>query len=301
MRTSHRIASFLLFAVLVPLSYGQIKHRFICIDNFAKKNQLIHIDQFEPDNNWVQPLPGTPARDIQLLDRNRVLISVPSGCREYELSTGKKLWEVTGYKRIYTARRLPDGTTLLGENTKEGIALYVVNREGRELSRRILISNAGDLRVLRIADNGNYLLSLTKPRRAVEMTPAGEIVWEVDLGQFGGKGYKVLKSANGNYLASTGDAVKVIEVDGTGKLVRYWGEQKKGDHAAWRLDFFSGFDLLPGDHVVAANWLGHGKHGTGPHLVEFDENSKLVWQWEDHALAKQITNVLILDHRVSDD
>jgi len=271
----------------------------VCIDNFGKQNQLIHVDQFEPGNSWVVPLPGSPARDIQLLDNGRLLVSVSSGCQEHDLATGKKLWEVKGYTRIYTTRRLPDGTTLLGENAKQGIMLYVVDQEGKELSRKVLTPNTGAMRVLRIAENGNYLLNLAKPRRAVEITSGGEIVWEADLSQFGGKGYKVLKLGNGHYAASTGNGVKVVELDGYGKLVRFWGEQKKGDHPDWRLDFFSGFDVLPGGHVVAANWLGHGKHGGGPHLVEFDQKNDLVWQWEDHALAKQITNVLVLDHRVN--
>lgn len=61
MRTSHRIASFLLLASFVPLAHAQIKHRFVCIDNFGKQNQLIHVDQFEPENSWVVPLPGSPA------------------------------------------------------------------------------------------------------------------------------------------------------------------------------------------------------------------------------------------------
>ena len=180
---------------------------------------------------------------------------------------------------------------------RSSTTLGVVDRAGKELSRRVLTPNTGAMRVIRITADGNYLLNLGKPWRAAELTPAGETVWEANLAAFGGKGYKVLKTAAGHYLASTGNGVKIIELDRDGALVRFWGEAKKGDHPDWRLDFFSGFDALPNGHVVAANWLGHGKHGTGPHLVEFDVRNRLVWQWEDHAVAKQITNVMILDHR----
>ena len=61
------------------------------------------------------------------------------------------------------------------------------------------------------------------------------------------------------------------------------------------LQWFSGFHHLDSGNIVVANWLGHGKAGKGPHLVEFDKDNKLVWKWEDHQKAKQITNVLILD------
>ena len=32
-------------------------------------------------------------------------------------------------------------------------------------------------------------------------------------------------------------------------------------------------------------------------MVEFNAENELVWQWEDHKLARQVTNVLMLDGR----
>lgn len=284
--------------ILSCLARGaEIRHRFLCIDNTSGKNQLIHINQHDPEANWTAPLPGSPARDIQLIGNGRVLVSIASGCREYDLETGGKLWEVTGFSNINTARRLQDGSTLLGANSRNGITLYTVDHSGNELSRRILHPETSALRLLRLTPEGNFLLSLGQPYRAVEMTPAGAIVWQVDLTPLHGKGYKVLKTPEGHYLASIGDGVKVVEFAADGSVVRYWGEAGKSEHPDWRLDFFSGFDVLPNGNVVAANWLGHGKQGTGPHVVEFDAGNNLVWQWEDHQLAGQITNVLILDGR----
>jgi hypothetical protein len=273
------------------------RRRFLCVDNFGKRNQLIHVDQHHPENSWAVPLPGSPARDLQLVGKGRVLVSVPSGCEEHDLKTGEKVWEIKGYRKVNSARRLPDGTTLLGANAKEGITLYKVTRDGKELSRQVIYPETGSLRVFRLTREGNYLFTVGMPRSAIEITPKGKIVWKRNLEPFSGKGYKVLKTDEGHYLASTGDGVKVIEFARDGSIVRYWGEEKKGDHPAWRLDFFSGFDVLPTGNVVAANWLGHGKLGTGPHLVEFNAKNELVWQWEDHKLAKQITNVLMLDGR----
>jgi hypothetical protein len=273
------------------------QRRFLCIDNFAKKNQLIHVDQHDRRNSWAVTVPGSPARDIQLVGKNRVLISVPSGCQEHDLKTGKKLWEIKGYRGVNSARRLPDGKTLIGANAKEGITIYTVDRAGKELSRQVVYPETGSLRVFRLTKEGNFLFTVGKPRSAIEITPQGKIVWQVSLEPFSGKGYKILKTDKGHYLASTGDGVKVIEFAADGKMVRYWGDKKKGEHADWRLDFFSGFDVMPSGNVAAANWLGHGKHGTGPHVVEFNAGNVLVWQWEDHKLARQVTNVLMLDGR----
>ena len=46
-----------------------------------------------------------------------------------------------------------------------------------------------------------------------------------------------------------------------------------------------------------ANWLGHGKQGKAPHLIEFSPNNKVVWTWANHKTARQVTNVLLLDSR----
>jgi len=55
----------------------------------------------------------------------------------------------------------------------------------------------------------------------------------------------------------------VIEFAADGTMVRYWGDKKKGTHPDWRLDFFSGFDVLPSGNVIAANWLcGFRRHWT---------------------------------------
>jgi hypothetical protein len=273
------------------------KRRFLCVDNLGKANQLVHVDQHHPENSWAVQLPGSPARDLQLVGKGRVLVSVSSGCEEHDLKTGEKVWEIKGYRNVHSARRLADGTTMLGANAKEGITLYKVDRDGKELSRQVIYPETGSLRLFRFTAEGNYLFTVGMPRSAVEVTPEGKIVWQRSLEPFSGKGYKVIKTADGHYIASTGDGVKVVEFAQDGSIVCYWGEEKKGDHADWRLDFFSGFDVMPSGNVAVANWLGHGKHGTGPHVVEFNDKNELVWQWEDHNLAKQVTNVLMLDGR----
>jgi hypothetical protein len=272
-----------------------VKHRFLVVDNAA--HRLILVDQHDPNGGWSVAIPSPNSRDLQLVDAGRVLVSHPNGAAEYELATGRKVWEITAYNGVHTARRLPGGNTLLGANAKEGIVVYEVTREGKEVSRRVLDKQSGALRVMRRLEGGNLLLNLAGPCRAVEIDPKGKIVWQYVL-PTGGKGYKVQRLADGNTLLSTGGLCSVIEVDPTGKIVRTFGGKQAHPDAG--LDFASGFDLLPSGHVVIANWLGHGKHPDSPHAVEFDRDNKLVWSWGDHKLATVATNVMILDGRTGE-
>jgi len=269
-----------------------VKHRFLVVDNSA--HRLVLIDQHTPSRGWSIAIPAPKSRDLQLVGKGRVLASHPNGAAEYELATGKKVWEITTYSRVHTARRLRNGNTLLGANAKEGITVYEVTREGKEVSKRVLAKQTGALRVMRVLGNGNILLNLAGPYRAVEIDTKGKIVWQFALPK-GAKGYKVHRLANGNTLVSTGDLSSVIEVDPKGKTVRTFGG--KVAHPGAGLDFASGFDALPNGHVVIANWLGHGKHPDSPHAVEFDQDNKLIWAWSDHKLAKVATNLMILDGR----
>jgi hypothetical protein len=87
----------------------------------------------------------------------------------------------------------------------------------------------------------------------------------------------------------------VVEICSDGKIAKTWlGDAYRKEY---RLDWFSGFEFLPNGHLVVANWLGHGAQGKGPHIVEVDADNKLVWSWEDHVAAKQITHLLMLDDK----
>ena len=269
-----------------------VKHRFLVVDNAA--HRLICMDQHDPSKGWSVAIPSPKSRDLQRVGGGKVLASHPNGAAEYDLATGKKVWEITTYKGIHTARRLECGNTLLGANTGAGITIYEVTREGKEVSRRVVPNTGGTLRVMRRLGNGNLLLNLGGPHRAVEIDPTGKTVWTYTLPK-GAKGYKVQRLSNGNTLVSTGGLASVIEVDAAGKTVATFGG--KAAHPDAGLDFASGFDRLDNGNVVIANWLGHGSHPKSPHVVEFDRNNKLVWSWGDHTLAKVATNVMILDGR----
>ncbi|MDP6113612.1 MAG: hypothetical protein QGF00_15430 [Planctomycetota bacterium] len=278
------VATLTVIVSFAPVQAEEVKHRFICVDN--ARNRLIHIDQHK-GTEWIINIPGG-SRDLQILDKERVMVSHGNGAAEYDLNSGKALeWKVTNQRGVNTARRLDNGNTILGSNAKEGIVFTEIDADGKEVSKTVL-KGKKNLRLVRVRKDGNFLLTISNPFRVVEANRAGEIIRSAEIP---GKGYKAAISADGTCLATTGEDVQVVEINKEGKIARTVGGRKNHEGLQW----FSGFHHLDSGNIVVANWLGHGKAGKGPHLVEFDKDNKLVWKWEDHQKAKQITNVLILD------
>ena len=88
-----------------------VSHRFVCVDNGA--NTLICIDQRKPEDGWRVPIPSG-SRDLQRIGNDRILVGHGDGAAEYASKDGKRLWQITGFTKVQTARRLSDGNTLLG-------------------------------------------------------------------------------------------------------------------------------------------------------------------------------------------
>lgn len=274
-----------------------IRHRFICVDNSGPSARLIHVDQTRPDAGWIVPLPNEGPRDLQLVGSGKVLVSLSRGYGEYDINTGKELRKISGFKDISTARRLDNGHTLLAGTESNCIVVYETDTAGKPCATPRRIPGEGrPLRQMRVLPNGNLLLHVSKDQVA-EVDSTGKCVWSVTLpGDIPGtKGTLAERLWDGSTLVGLGNGVKVAQYDAHGRLLRFWGEDRKGDHPQWRLDYTSGFDFLPNGHVVMCNWQGHLADRTGPHLVEFDDANRLVWQWGDRQLARQVTHVLMLD------
>ena len=261
-----------------------IKHQFACIGNH--KNVLVYVDQFSPNKSWSINVPKG-SRDIQLVAPNTLLVSHGTGAAEYQLSDGKQLkWSVSGYKGIQSARRLANGQTILLSGSGKVITL---DKDAKELDSIQIKYKRLDLRMLRVSPEGNWIIGSKRPRAALEINAKGDILHQTKIP---GKGYTAIKLSNGNYLASTGDECKVVEVNSDGNVMRFVGG--KNEHPDLKLDFNSGWNLLDNGNIIMTNWLGHKKHNTASHLLEFDSKNKLVWQWADHEKVKQVTNLLVI-------
>lgn len=278
------LLSALCWSNLTYAAESAIKHKFVCIGNH--KNVLVYIDQFEPEKSWSVKIPKG-SRDIQLISSDTLLVSHGTGASEFSVIDGKKLkWLATGYKTIQSARRLPNGNTILLDIKGK---VTTLDETGTKLSSIKIKQSSLDVRLLRHSSKGNWIIGSKKPQAVLEVNPKGEVIQQTILP---GKGYTVTKLLNGNYLASTGDECKVVELKANGEIVSFVGGRK--EHPELKLDFNSGWQMLGNGNIVMTNWLGHGKHNTAPHLIEFDENNKMVWKWDDHKAVKQVTNLLII-------
>ena len=269
-------------------------HRFVCVDNGA--NRLLHVNELQPATNWHVDVPaGT--RDVQRLGGERLLLSHGNGCGIYRLSDGKLLWSLGGFKGVQTAHHRADKQEIvLGANVADGYEFYVLEKAGEwfKNSGRMLRCAAvktGLLRLVRFTPDGHLLFTAGEPYRVIEWdAEKNQVVWSADLP---GKGYVAIRRADGTTVATTGGSVSAVVIGKEGKIAKtYLGEESR---KAQRLSWFSGFEILKNGNLVIANWLGHGATGKGPHLVEVNAQNQVVWSWEDHTAAKQVTGLVILD------
>lgn len=267
-----------------------IKHRFLAEDE--SRAQLLLVDQRDPAQDWVIKFPDR-YRDYQLVGGNRVMLNTGNGFREYDLKTHEMVREVKdkAWAGITTARRLPDGRTILGGNHK-GITFYELGADGK-LLREANFPALNTLRLARLSPRGTLLFGANE-NRAVEAGLDGKVLREVIID--GAKHiYQVLEKPDGNWLVATGYSHRIAEVNREGKVVRQLG----GDPAPaglW-LNFYCGFQVLKNGNTVVCNWTGHDANDSkrAPQLIEYAPDGKIVWQWHDAERAGSLHGVLILD------
>lgn len=259
-------------------------HRFLAIDNGM--NRLLLVDE-RGGQGWTVDIPGG-SRDLQLVADTHVLVSHGDGAAEYALTDGSRGWSVTGYSEIQTARRLPGGETLLGGGTTD-VTFYTLDKTGVEIGK-VDLPGYLELRLVRVLEDGHLLFTAAFPFRVVEVDMSGAKMWEAPLPD---KGYTAERLPGGETMATAGEPCLLVTLSQSGEILRKLGGEENFPGVG--LDWFSGFHALPGGNVVVANWLGHDKWGTGPHLVELTPDNTIAWSWEDHDAAMQVTNVLVLE------
>ena len=259
-----------------------IRHYFAVVDNGG--NRLVVIDQIQGKRGWSVAVPAG-ARDVQRVQGDRLLVSHASGATEYALADGAAGWSHTALKGVSSAQRLSDGSTVF----LTGAGLTRISASGAVIAQVPLAIN--DPRLLRVLDDGSVLACSASGKYIQHFSASGAALpWKATLP---GKGYLALRQADGTTWATTGDQCSILKLDAAGTVLASLGGIAA--HPEARLLWLSGFCRLANGNLVAANWNGHGKIGQGPHVVEFTPDNRLVWSWEDHAAAKTVTNVLVLE------
>lgn len=296
-----------LLLATAAISSAAIKHDLLMLDEGL--TQLLRVNENDPTKNWiVKVAPQLPAgvvpgpkwnaapRDMQLVGGNRVLISHDAGFTEYDIATGKVMKEIATYKGIATARRLPDGHTLLaGVNLDGSKGVVVLEIDDANAIKSKTVFPGDYVRLMRETAQGTWLLMNNTMIR--EGDRSGKLLHEWTVPDFR-HAWKAVRLPNGHTLAAAGYGVFFTELDADGKEVRRFAEKEKMPKEM-KANFYAMFQLLPNGHIVFANWQAHGPgHGnTGIQMVEIDpaDPTKLLWSWSDPAIISSLQGVLVLD------
>ena len=272
-------------------AFGQpTKRHFLLRDEGI--SQLAYIDEANPANNWYTPIPT--GRDMQLVGNRRVLVGTGNGYEEYEIATGKKVFELTTFPGTVTAHRLRNGNTLLtGLNWqgKQGIVLLEIDKDA-VVKHIYNFSEYGYPRLVRETASGNFMI--TADDYVLEANLAGEIIWKVKVaGKDKPHVWQALRLANGQTLVSCGYSANLQIFNADGSLA-----STITGPAEVRPNFFAGLQVLSNGNYAVINWQGHGPNfgASGTQLLEFTPSGKLVWSWQQDATKfSSLHNVIILD------
>ena len=299
------LASVLVFAG--PVRAAEIKHDLLMLDEGLWN--LLRVNQNDPSKNWITHIdPKSPPeikrpanwraapRDMQLIGNNRVLISHDAGYSEFDVATGKLVKEVATYTGVATARRLPNGHTLIAgvdlDRTKGVVVLEI--DEANAIKNKTVFP--GDyVRLIRETAQGTWLIMNNTMIR--EGDRSGQILHEWPVAGFK-HAWKAVRLPNGHLLSAAGYGAFFVELDANGKEVRRFAEKEKMPKEM-HANFYAMFQLLPNNHIVFANWQNHGPgHGKeGIQMVEIDpaDPTKLLWQWSEAPIISSLQGVLVLD------
>ncbi|MAA79872.1 MAG: hypothetical protein CL916_11495 [Deltaproteobacteria bacterium] len=277
---------------IIPDVYdGPRQLDFLILDN--GRMNLHRIDEIGTQS-WSVSV-GSKPRDLVLLPQNRVLVSNQNGATIHDLSDGDETLLFDDYENVQSVVPMDSGYALFSQ--QENSVLVHIHTSDGIVHDSITLSGYRDLRLARIISGSTssdliFRFTASEPYRIVEVTADGNEIRSIPLD---GKGYNVEEMEDGSLLATTGDDACLDQIDGDGNEIHTWGCESA--HPDIGLDWSSGFSRSDDTHMVVSNWLGHSNWGNGPHVVEYDMNNNVTWNWADHEMAMQITNVLVLDAR----
>lgn len=276
--------------------------------NDEGSSALHYLDLDVPSRSWTF---GGAGRDLQLIGDERVLRSTPTGFVELDLSSGKLLREValSGASGIESARRLPNGNSVVLGNGTSGIFVWELDRDGRPLRNRLLLGAGLEKgRMIRHTDDDKLLFcSETMGRRLVheaDWTNGVQILFEIPPGVAADSMVKALRIAHDRVVVSTGYAASLLEIDtAQGRITRSIGGKQQaapeGLRRALSPHFFSGYQILPDGGFLVANWQGHGPThaGDGYQLLSYSAEGALIWCFDQAEFPHltSLNNVIALD------
>ncbi len=286
---------------------SQIPRRFLLNDEGSCA--LHYLDLDAPGCNWSFSGPG---RDLQLIGADRVLRSTGAGFVELELEGGRLVREVElddDVGGVESARRLPNGHTVLLGNLAEGIVLSELDAQARPLQGRRLIGTGLEKgRMVRHTPEGKLLFcSETRGKRLVHQADWNEGVstlFEIPAEVAADSMVKAMRIGPDRLAVSSGYTASLLIIDTKlGRVVQTIGGKQQAEPAGLLRPlsphFFSGYQLLrTGDYLVA-NWQGHGPShaGDGYQVLLYGVDGSLKWCFDqtEYPHMTSLNNVIALD------
>lgn len=278
--------------------------------NDEGKMALHYFDLDAPERNWAYQGAG---RDLQLIGGHRLLRSQASGYVELDLAAkGAVVRQVElpdAPGGVESARRLPDGTTVVIGNGGGGVFVWQVDAEGRPVpGRQHLCAGIDKARMIRVTDTGSFLFCSETDGRSVihelDWKGGAKTLFEVPKEVPADSMVKAVRLQTDVVAVSTGYAASLLLVDTNRKVVRQSiGGKSQPEPLAGKRPlspfFFSGWQTLPNGDFLVSNWQGHSaeRNGQGYQLLQYDSSGQLVWFFDQTAypMTSSLNNVIALD------
>ncbi len=274
-------------------------------------NSALHyLDLDRPEQSFTFYGPG---RDLQLVGGGRVLRSSPQGFVELDLKRSGALAREVSLTElpggIESARRLPNGNTLLLGNGGGGIFVWELDPAGAVVrGRELRFQGLEKGRLLRITEAGTLLFCSDAPGRHLvhEANWADGVatLFEVPEGVPADSMVKAVRVAAHVVTVSTGYSASLLRIDTRSRQVLQTiggkGQaEPPGLRRALSPHFFSGYQMFANGDFLVANWQGHGpEHGAkGYQLLLYSGAGELVWSFDQaqYPSLASINNVIALD------
>ncbi|NUQ64527.1 MAG: hypothetical protein HUU20_18840 [Pirellulales bacterium] len=290
-----------LMTFLLSLSFGQaslgespsaprLNHSFACTDYIQGR---VFIVSPQGEVEWECPAPHCD--DLWVLPNGNLLFNTGHGVREVTRDK-QVVFSYDSKSEVYACQRLANGNTFVAECNSG--RLLELDPAGKVVKELRLLPEGKDgghafMRNARRLENSHYLVAHYGAQVVREYAPDGKVVREIAAP---GGPHSVVRLANGNTLIACGDlgpqGAHVMEVDGSGAVV--W-QVTRDELPGIRLACMTGLQRLPNGNTVVSNWLGHGRLGQGPHLIEITPDKRVAGTFSDHRSIKTISSVQLLD------
>jgi acyl-CoA thioesterase I len=278
-----------------PLIKGKLRHTVLLADAQGK------VVKISPEGKIVWEFKAPRCHDAWMLPGGNMLVTYAGrgGGGVMEVSPDKKVvWKYEAKGGVYSAQRLDDGNTLVGDcGSGKLLEVTPTGKIVKEVKVKYKRGGGAMMRNARKLASGNYLVAHHVNKVLREYTPEGKVVLEIKTAA---PVFSVLRLANGNTLYSQWFALK--EVDPTGKVV--WSMTKKeiveqlvpgGKELDKGEALMAGIQLLPSGNIAVANYFGHGKGPHGAVLFEVTRKKKVVWQYTDKKAIHSALGIQIID------